>query len=54
MDFVVVDVETANADLLKLLKSVSRDLRLYPLAETWESLINPGIASIHSTYQSTA
>lgn len=41
MDFVVIDVETANADLSSICQVGIASFRDGGLAETWESLVNP-------------
>lgn len=41
MDFVVVDVETANADLSSICQIGIASFRNGELAESWESLVNP-------------
>jgi DNA polymerase-3 subunit epsilon len=41
MDFVVIDVETANADLSSICQVGIASFREGDLADTWESLVNP-------------
>jgi len=41
MDFVVVDVETANPDLSSICQIGIASFRDGSLADTWESLVNP-------------